>query len=249
MHADEGQGEKDGGSGTLRQLVCTRQQAGHAPPVDVYPQPPAIKAFIERVTSTPFEDIAEPLDNFEWAFEKVRPGCILLTSIALSPLLTRCYYRSAQGDFNQWVPLFNYFDSFLEEVVSKRRDLQLDVCSNQQDEPFPTANVLAVLRTTAILLENCNNKHLYQSYEVRHQAAPPTILRVLVAHPPRTAPRAPPGMHRCHRGADHADHTRRLCAKGARIQRTMAGLPRAQRTPSCACGRVGRQGGGVWHAG
>ncbi len=71
-----------------------------------------------------------------------------------------------QGDFYQWVTLFNYFDSYLEDVVSKRRDLQLDVCSEQQDEPFPTANILAVLRVTAIVLENCNNKHLYSSYEV-----------------------------------------------------------------------------------
>lgn len=73
-----------------------------------------------------------------------------------------------QGDFYQWVVLFNRFDAFFDKVVVPRRDLQLqyDVGGEAADPPFPTRDVLAVLRVTALILENCNNKHLYQSYEV-----------------------------------------------------------------------------------
>ena len=35
------------------------------------------------------------------------------------------------------------------------------------DPPLPSRTLLACLRATAAILENCPNKHLYQSYEVR----------------------------------------------------------------------------------
>lgn len=54
--------------------------------------------------------------------------------------------------------------------MAPRSDLQLlygeGEGGDEPDPPFPTRNVLWVLRVTATILENCNNKHLYQSYEV-----------------------------------------------------------------------------------
>lgn len=36
-----------------------------------------------------------------------------------------------------------------------------------EDPPFPAAALLQILRVTALILEGCSNKHLYNSYEVR----------------------------------------------------------------------------------
>jgi len=72
-----------------------------------------------------------------------------------------------QGDFQSWVALFNYFDDILEKHVSPRPGLQLDWPVDAAEQaPFPTSDVLAILRTSSIILENCANKHLYQSTEV-----------------------------------------------------------------------------------
>ncbi len=35
-----------------------------------------------------------------------------------------------------------------------------------EDPPFPAAALLQILRVTALILEGCSNKHLYNSYEV-----------------------------------------------------------------------------------
>lgn len=71
-----------------------------------------------------------------------------------------------QGDFNHWVPVFNHFDSFFEEHVKPRSDLQLKTAVTKPDPAFPVDSCLAVLRATAVLLEKCSNKQLYSSYEV-----------------------------------------------------------------------------------
>jgi hypothetical protein len=73
----------------------------------------------------------------------------------------------SQGEFHHWVPLFNYFDDFFEKTIKARSDLQLLFEDDAPvDPPFPTAAVLAVLRATAVILENCGNKHFWASYEV-----------------------------------------------------------------------------------
>lgn len=83
----------------------------------------------------------------------------------LLAFLTNLYI---QGDFNHWVALFNYFDDVLEEAVKDRPELSLSDSTPQQQPagPFPVEACLAVLRTTATILEHCSNKHLYQSYDV-----------------------------------------------------------------------------------
>ena len=72
-----------------------------------------------------------------------------------------------QGDFGHWVDLFNHFDQVLEENVSQRQDLSLKFSEDEVKGPFPSESTLAILRVSTIILENCSNKHLYHSYEVR----------------------------------------------------------------------------------
>ena len=87
----------------------------------------------------------------------------------------------AQGDLNHWVPLLNHFDEFLEELVKARPELALTyppaadprpqhAGSNGSTAPadgsFPVAACVEVLRAPSVILENCSNKQLYQSYEV-----------------------------------------------------------------------------------
>ena len=85
--------------------------------------------------------------------------------------------HALQGDFQVWVPLFNHFDEYFEQHTSKRHDLLLDWLTDEQDPPFPTATVLAVLRATATILVHCPNKHLYQSSEVSPDSALETPYR------------------------------------------------------------------------
>ena len=82
--------------------------------------------------------------------------------------------RSAQGDFHHWVALFNHFDALFDELVKPRADLALryDQAEAKADPPFPSSTVVAVLRVTATILENCSNKHLYHSYDVRPTLRP-----------------------------------------------------------------------------
>lgn len=71
-----------------------------------------------------------------------------------------------QGDINHWVAVLDYFDGFFEQQIAQRSDVQLQDQA-VQDPRFPTETCLAVLHTTCVLLENCNNKAAYTSSEVR----------------------------------------------------------------------------------
>lgn len=83
-----------------------------------------------------------------------------------------------QGDFHQWTPFLNRLDDYYDVAVKPRADLAL-LCGDAPpdaepgappppaDPPLPSRTLLACLRATAAILENCPNKHLYQSYEVR----------------------------------------------------------------------------------
>lgn len=79
-------------------------------------------------------------------------------------------FRLLQGDLNHWIPLLNYFDDILEEATKDRPELSLanaEPDSQPQLASFPLEPCLAALRTTAVILDHCSNKHLYQSHEVR----------------------------------------------------------------------------------
>lgn len=71
-----------------------------------------------------------------------------------------------QGDLYQWLDLLNHMDAFLEGVVKSRAELSLEG-DLAADPPMPKTAVLEVLRATRMVLENCSNKHLYNSVEVR----------------------------------------------------------------------------------
>ncbi len=67
----------------------------------------------------------------------------------------------AQGDFSQWLALFNRFDEFFETLTTP-------ILKNfGTSDQFPLHSCLEVLRVTAILLENCSGKQSYSSYDVR----------------------------------------------------------------------------------
>ena len=112
----------------------------------------------------------------------------------------------AQGDFYHWVPLFNYFDELLETHVAPRKDLQLAVDGDMAEEPFPAASILAILKVSATIMENCSNKHLYHSYEVSDLLRPTACIACTAFVPamlcaPVTWPHFPrhykqPAMHR-----------------------------------------------------
>ncbi|CAN4103909.1 unnamed protein product [Withania somnifera] len=101
--------------------------------------PPKIRSFICSVTTTPLENIEEPLKSFVWEFDK--------------------------GDFYHWVDLLNHFDTFFEKYIKSRKDLQFDDHFLESDPQFPREAVLQVLRVIRIIVENCTNKHFYSSYE------------------------------------------------------------------------------------
>lgn len=73
---------------------------------------------------------------------------------------------TAQGDFHHWLSLFNRFDEILEATLKDRRDVSLDGMPEAHEAPFPSRSVLSILRVSTTILENCSNKHLYQSHEV-----------------------------------------------------------------------------------
>lgn len=75
--------------------------------------------------------------------------------------------RYLQGDFHHWVPLFNFFDAYFERHVQSRSDLQLKCEPGDAAPELPSRNLVAILKVTASILENCSNKHLYSSCEVR----------------------------------------------------------------------------------
>lgn len=101
--------------------------------------PPKIRSFINSVTSTPLENIQEPLKGFVWDFDK--------------------------GDFHHWVDLFDHFDSYFEKHIKPRKDLRLEDDFLDNDPPFPKEAVLQILRVMRIVLENCTNKHFLSCYE------------------------------------------------------------------------------------
>eukprot|EP00976_Prorocentrum_cordatum_P001904 38174-Prorocentrum_minimum.AAC.3 len=69
-----------------------------------------------------------------------------------------------QGDFCHWVDLFNHFDEYFEKCLKPRADLSLKG-KLEDDPPFPRETCLEILRVTRIVLDNCSNKHLYNSVE------------------------------------------------------------------------------------
>lgn len=66
-----------------------------------------------------------------------------------------------QGDLNHWVDLMNRFDDVLERTAAALDPNGTDAVTEPQPSPELAALTVQVLRVTRVLLENCNNKHLY----------------------------------------------------------------------------------------
>jgi hypothetical protein len=66
-----------------------------------------------------------------------------------------------QGDLNHWVDLMNRFDDVLERTAAALDPDGADAVTAPQPSPQLAALTVQVLRVTRVLLENCNNKHLY----------------------------------------------------------------------------------------
>ena len=76
-----------------------------------------------------------------------------------------------QGDFYQWVDLFNHFDTFYETFVQPRKDLRLEGFPRDEVLPLPKGALIEILRVSKKILEHCGNKHLFLSCEVKQTSS------------------------------------------------------------------------------
>lgn len=122
---------------------------------------------MDAIVSAAPDQLLPALQQFTWEFGKVRrlPGDGGGFLRASPP--ADAQFRLAQGDFSQWVDLFNHLDAWLETHIKPRKDLALAAPPSAAPKPFPTETCLQVLRVTSLLLDNCSNKHMYGSTEVR----------------------------------------------------------------------------------
>ncbi|KAL5714333.1 HECT-type E3 ubiquitin transferase [Ranunculus cassubicifolius] len=121
----------------LRQLLAGEGAVGPSLKLESEP-PPAIKAFIDKVITSPLHDIAIPLSGFRWEYNK--------------------------GNFHHWRPLFLHFDTYFKTYLSCRKDLLLS--DNMSDDAlFPKHDVLQILRVMQTVLENCHNKSSFGGLE------------------------------------------------------------------------------------
>ncbi|KAI8362820.1 hypothetical protein BD560DRAFT_448756 [Blakeslea trispora] len=83
-----------------------------------------------------------------------------------------------RGDLFQFVAVLNRFDSILERVCE---DYQLKCIQRQPFDQETQQMVLAILRFSKILFENCTNRNLYNSYEHLNNLLNTTDIDVLEA--------------------------------------------------------------------
>jgi hypothetical protein len=77
-----------------------------------------------------------------------------------------------QRELHHWIPLLNYFDSYLEKHAALRHaSPMLFDPPEWAEETFPKRNVLAILRTSALILKMCAQKQPYNSLQVRNLVA------------------------------------------------------------------------------
>ena len=74
-----------------------------------------------------------------------------------------------KSDLYHWIPLLNRMDAALEEFVAKYKLAAGGVSVGADDNwsPDDKAELLAILKLSTFLWENCTNRSLYASYEVR----------------------------------------------------------------------------------
>ncbi|TPX56315.1 hypothetical protein SpCBS45565_g08434 [Spizellomyces sp. 'palustris'] len=124
-----------------------------APPKRLSPVAPIVKALAVRLVECPEDDIPTVVEEVgHWPFPKT--------------------------DFFHWIPVLNRFDAILEILVEEY-DLK-----NLQNRPFSLQHkevLLAILRFSTHLWENCTNRSLYNSYEHLNELLLSRDLDVLAA--------------------------------------------------------------------
>lgn len=102
------------------------------------PQAPEVSELLARAAAASDDELPQILDSIsEW-----------------------CWPR---GDLHYWTQTLNRFDSILEETC---RDYELHKLQINEFTPLRKRLVVSIVRFSRLLIENCTNRKLYNSYEV-----------------------------------------------------------------------------------
>ena len=89
-------------------------------------------------------------------------------NIGLMVWTKECLNKPAvQGETSHWTRLFTHFEEVTAKHVGQRADVRLQHDPSHADGDFPVAPVVAMLRTTATVLDNCSNKHQFRAQQAR----------------------------------------------------------------------------------
>jgi E3 ubiquitin-protein ligase HUWE1 len=84
----------------------------------------------------------------------------LITLLQQSPT-----WRFPRGDLHGWIPVLDHFDSILENLIDEHQIARLQT---KAFSPKAKGLVLEILKFQRLLLENCTNRKLFSSYDVRN---------------------------------------------------------------------------------
>lgn len=73
-----------------------------------------------------------------------------------------------RGDLFHWTAVLNRFDGILQRICS---DYDLQHLQNREFEASTKSLLIAIINISRILFENCTNRNIYNSYEVRGSKA------------------------------------------------------------------------------
>ncbi|KAJ1021615.1 hypothetical protein NDA16_003752 [Ustilago loliicola] len=106
-------------------------------PKRLVPAAPEVLALQDRILKSPDDELPEALDSIsEW-----------------------CWSR---GDLYYWTGVLNRFDTILENVC---RDYELSKIQVNDFTPLTKRLIFSILRFSRLLIENCTNRKLYNSFE------------------------------------------------------------------------------------
>lgn len=104
----------------------------------LYPQTPQVQELLERIAGKADDDLPEVLDHvIEW-----------------------CWPR---GDLHYWTHTLNRFDDILARIIS---EYGLNEVQERDFSPHSKRLLVSILRFSRLLVENCTNRKLYNSYDV-----------------------------------------------------------------------------------
>ncbi|KAI9228077.1 MAG: hypothetical protein DHS80DRAFT_8321, partial [Piptocephalis tieghemiana] len=73
-------------------------------------------------------------------------------------------WKHARGDMFHWVPVLDHFDHLLSQFISTYH-LGSPSKPTSPFSPSDRALLLSILEFTRLLVENCTNRNIYNSYE------------------------------------------------------------------------------------